>query len=233
MAHRLPRRANSDKLPGYRRATIRFRIDRRRPAGFARRPPGSRRLFRQYRGITYRNHLIISSASFLLPLVSTIKLQTKESISVKPQNDRFYSFRRHICLLAVSLFAMAASQGAVQAQDKQRSGSAQAPVSTAARAGVVNINTATENELVLLPNIGPSRAKAILELRNRLGRFRRAEDLIRVRGIGRKTFRKLNPMLVLQGPTTLTAKIGKTMNAMAGQGPASPATPMPAGKKGN
>jgi len=76
--------------------------------------------------------------------------------------------------------------------------------------GVVNLNTATEVELTRLPGIGPSRAKAILALRARLGgRFRRIEELIRVRGIGRKTFRKLAPMLSLQGPTTLVEASGK------------------------
>jgi hypothetical protein len=33
--------------------------------------------------------------------------------------------------------------------------------------------------------------------------FKNLEDIMRVRGIGRKTFRKLSPMLRLQGPTTL------------------------------
>jgi competence ComEA-like helix-hairpin-helix protein len=70
--------------------------------------------------------------------------------------------------------------------------------------GVVNLNTATEAELIRLPRIGPSRAKAIVALRARLGgHFAHIEQIIRVRGIGRKTFRALAPMLALQGPTTL------------------------------
>jgi competence protein ComEA len=72
--------------------------------------------------------------------------------------------------------------------------------------GVVNINSATADELERLPNIGPSRARAIVALRTRLTQFTRLEELLRVRGIGRATFRKLRPMLVLKGPTTLTDK---------------------------
>ena len=54
----------------------------------------------------------------------------------------------------------------------------------------VNINTATAEELVKLPSIGPSRAQAIIGARaERL--FRRVEDILRVHGIGRKTFRQL------------------------------------------
>ena len=68
---------------------------------------------------------------------------------------------------------------------------------------VVNLNTATEQELIDLPGIGPSKAKAILELRKRMGKFERVENLLRVRGIGRKTLRRLAPMLsVKDAPET-------------------------------
>jgi competence ComEA-like helix-hairpin-helix protein len=74
----------------------------------------------------------------------------------------------------------------------------------AQHSGVVNLNDADAEQLERLPGIGPSRARAILELRARLKRFTRVEDVLRVKGIGRATFRKLRPMLTLQGPTTLS-----------------------------
>jgi competence protein ComEA len=70
--------------------------------------------------------------------------------------------------------------------------------------GVVNINAASAEELERLPGIGPSRARAILALRAQLKRFTRLEELLRVKGIGRATFRRLRPLLSLQGETTLT-----------------------------
>jgi competence protein ComEA len=70
--------------------------------------------------------------------------------------------------------------------------------------GVVNLNDASAEQLERLPGIGPSRARAILELRARLKRFTRIEDVLRVKGIGRATFRKLRPLLTLAGPTTLS-----------------------------
>lgn len=73
-------------------------------------------------------------------------------------------------------------------------------------AGVVNLNTASAEELERLPGIGPTRATAILALRARLGRFARLEQLLRVKGIGRATFRKLRPLLSLTGPTTLPGR---------------------------
>jgi competence protein ComEA len=72
--------------------------------------------------------------------------------------------------------------------------------------GVVNLNTASAAELERLPRIGPSRAQAILALRAKLTRFSKIEQLLRVKGIGRATFRKLRPLLTLNGPTTLHDK---------------------------
>jgi competence protein ComEA len=72
-----------------------------------------------------------------------------------------------------------------------------------APSGVVNLNTASSEELERLPGIGPSRARAILELRARRKSFARIEDLMRVKGNGRATFRRLRPLVALDGPTTL------------------------------
>ncbi len=54
----------------------------------------------------------------------------------------------------------------------------------------ININEAGPEELVQLPGIGPSRAQAIITERGKR-RFRRVEDIMRVPGIGRKTFGRI------------------------------------------
>ena len=54
----------------------------------------------------------------------------------------------------------------------------------------IDINAAGVEELERLPGIGPTRAQAIIAERTKR-RFRRIEDILRVRGIGRKTFRQL------------------------------------------
>ena len=51
---------------------------------------------------------------------------------------------------------------------------------------LINVNTASVDELVLLPGIGPATAKRIVEYREEHGPFRRIEDLMNVRGIGRE-----------------------------------------------
>jgi len=66
--------------------------------------------------------------------------------------------------------------------------------------GKVVLNSATAEQLMKLPRVGPKRAQAILALRQKLGRFRQVTDLLRVRGIGRKTLRLMLPELVLDGP---------------------------------
>ena len=64
----------------------------------------------------------------------------------------------------------------------------------------VYLNEATADDLRRLPGIGAKRAAAVLELRRRLGRFKQIEDLLRVRGIGRATLRKLRPLVRLDQP---------------------------------
>jgi competence protein ComEA len=67
--------------------------------------------------------------------------------------------------------------------------------------GRIILNVASEDELTKLPGIGPSRARAIVALRQRLAKFRAVEDLLRVKGIGRKTLRRIKPNVVLDRPT--------------------------------
>jgi competence protein ComEA len=64
--------------------------------------------------------------------------------------------------------------------------------------GRIALNVATADDLDRLPGIGRKKAEAIVALRERLGgRFRRIEDLARVRGIKRKQLERLRPLVVL------------------------------------
>ena len=63
--------------------------------------------------------------------------------------------------------------------------------------GQVNINEASATSLSLLPGVGPKRAQAIIRLRQKRP-FRRAVQLRRVRGIGRRTLMKMLPYVRVQ-----------------------------------
>jgi competence ComEA-like helix-hairpin-helix protein len=68
--------------------------------------------------------------------------------------------------------------------------------------GVVNINTASLEELQLLPGVGEARARAIVNERKARGGFKSVEELLEVRGIGEANLEKLRPHVVLTGKTT-------------------------------
>jgi competence protein ComEA len=66
--------------------------------------------------------------------------------------------------------------------------------------GRVVLNAADEQEMCQLPRVGPAKAKKIIALREKLGRFRSPRDLLRVKGIGAKTLQQMMPKLVLDDP---------------------------------
>ncbi|HEY4058195.1 MAG TPA: helix-hairpin-helix domain-containing protein [Kofleriaceae bacterium] len=80
------------------------------------------------------------------------------------------------------------------------------PVKKSALVGKININTATQDELRLLPTVGPAKAERIVTWRKKNGAFKRIADIRRVKGFGFKTFKKLEPMLAVSGETTLAAQ---------------------------
>jgi competence ComEA-like helix-hairpin-helix protein len=59
----------------------------------------------------------------------------------------------------------------------------------------IQVNRATAAELELLPGVGPSLARQLVEARARAGGFAAERDLLQVRGLGPKTLQKLRPFL--------------------------------------
>jgi competence protein ComEA len=74
----------------------------------------------------------------------------------------------------------------------------------------VDLNTASKEELVALPGIGPAKAQAILDYRKLNGGFKSVEELKDVKGIGAKRFEKLrSDLTVAPVPVKTAAAPGK------------------------
>jgi competence protein ComEA len=94
--------------------------------------------------------------------------------------------------------------------------------------GVVNINTASPDELRVLPGVGPARIRNILAYRHKHP-FRTVEELARIKGIGRKMVRGLRLHLAVTGPTT-AQKIIRPVSPVASP-PAAAAPPPPSQRR--
>ena len=71
---------------------------------------------------------------------------------------------------------------------------------------LLNINTAPAESLMMLPRVGKVISRRIIELRQRLGRFDSVEQLVAVRGIGKKTLELIRPYVTVGDAPSNTAK---------------------------
>ncbi|TYO73218.1 hypothetical protein DQ398_002148 [Rossellomorea marisflavi] len=63
---------------------------------------------------------------------------------------------------------------------------------------LVNINSATSEEIQTLPGIGPSKAAAFIQYREENGPYRSVDDIKNISGIGEKTFERLKELITVQ-----------------------------------
>lgn len=101
-------------------------------------------------------------------------------------------FRRALAAAAIALHAVVlVAARAAHAQGKDLD-------------GVVNLNTAPPELLELLPGVGPAKVRSIVVYRLRRP-FRTVDELVRIKGIGRKMVRRLRVHLAVSGPSTAHA----------------------------
>jgi len=62
----------------------------------------------------------------------------------------------------------------------------------------ININSASKEQLVLLPGIGDATAEKILTYRKEVGSFKKIEDIMKIKGIGAKKFEKLKMFITIE-----------------------------------
>jgi competence protein ComEA len=81
--------------------------------------------------------------------------------------------------------------------------------------GVVNLNSATAQQLDLLPGVGAKAAKRIIDYRQKTP-FAKLEELVKVKGFGKKKLEKLRPHLTVAGITTVQSRPSSAQAAPGG-----------------
>jgi competence protein ComEA len=97
----------------------------------------------------------------------------------------------------VAAWALTAILGMASSAPAATPASSTPPIS-----GVVNLNTASPEQLQLLPGVGEVRAGAIVARRKERGAFKKVDELLEVKGIGSSMLERMRPFLTLSGKTT-------------------------------
>ncbi|MDO8356852.1 MAG: helix-hairpin-helix domain-containing protein [Nitrospirota bacterium] len=74
---------------------------------------------------------------------------------------------------------------------------AMAPASRRSHLGLLDLNRATEQDFDALPGIGPKLAERIMAHRQSVGAFRSLDELRAVKGIGKKKFERIRPLVTV------------------------------------
>lgn len=62
----------------------------------------------------------------------------------------------------------------------------------------ININTASLDDFMKLPGIGPKTAQSILDLRTKMGNFKKVDDLLKVKGIGNTKLNNIKKYIFIE-----------------------------------
>ena len=74
---------------------------------------------------------------------------------------------------------------------------------------VVNINTATKEELTTLKGVGDKRAQEIIDYRKKNGNFKSVDELEKVPGVGPGLMKQIRPDVTVTGKTSIDKPAAK------------------------
>jgi competence protein ComEA len=83
-----------------------------------------------------------------------------------------------------------------------------AAVPKRSHAGILDLNRATEQDFDALPGIGPRLAERIMKYRQSVGAFHSVNELPDVKGIGKKKFERIRPLVTVT-PDAISTGRGK------------------------
>lgn len=108
--------------------------------------------------------------------------------------------RRLALLLGALAGAMALVTGYLMARPLPASEPRTAPAvfGVLPEEALLDLNSATAEELECLPGVGPVTAEAIIQRREELGAFVTEEDVLSVPGLGEGTYEKMRPYITYQ-----------------------------------
>jgi competence protein ComEA len=113
----------------------------------------------------------------------------------------------HVSVIIAVLFAVAVTTSMAEQADTPAAKLAVAhkaeKPARPAITGKLNINTATAEQIALLPGIGEAKAKAILDYKTTNGNFKKIDDLQNIKGIKEKKVAQIKDYIIFEGETTL------------------------------
>lgn len=120
-------------------------------------------------------------------------------------NEKRYKLRRNLGIINVIIFALYICNGYLVHQNKERVQEYSAYYSeinltekSTESVFPIDINTATVEELTMLPEIGTKKAKLIVEYRTENGGFTNVEELKNISGIGEGTFNSIKDLVIIE-----------------------------------
>ena len=85
------------------------------------------------------------------------------------------------------------------------------PIPKRSHHGLLDLNSATGQDLDALPGVGPKLAERIMEYRESVGVFHTLEELRAVKGIGNKTFERIRPLVTVATDVGLSGRRKKAI----------------------
>lgn len=96
------------------------------------------------------------------------------------------------------IYILSSSETQALTTEQQVNGEEGAQTGSAVKETLINLNTATAEQLMELPGIGEARAADILEYRARIGQFAAIEEIMNVSGIGEAMFEKIRNKITVK-----------------------------------